>query len=64
MKNVDTLPKFSDFVNHDDCIGNITSDLSDQRLEVNKKLIFSTEKMKNSCNCIYDYAHSFSGEDF
>ena len=32
--------------------------------EVNKKQIFSSEKMRNSGNCIYDYGHSFFGEDF
>ena len=25
---------------------------------------FSTEKIRNSDNCIYDHAHSFFGEDF
>ena len=35
-----------------------------KRFEVNKKQIFSSEKMRNSGNCIYDYAHSFFGEDF
>ena len=35
-----------------------------KRFEVNKKQIFSSEKMRNSGNCIYDHAHSFSGEDF
>ena len=34
------------------------------KFAVNKKLIFSSEKMRNSGNCIYDYAHSFFGEDF
>ena len=29
-----------------------------------KKQIFSSEKMRNSGNYIYDYAHSFFGEDF
>ena len=31
--------------------------------EVSKKQIFSREKIRNSGNCIYDYAHSFFGED-
>ena len=31
--------------------------------EVSKKPIFSGEKNRNSSYCIYDYAHSFSGED-
>ena len=26
--------------------------------------MFSGGKMRNSGNCIYDYAHSFFGEDF
>ena len=29
-----------------------------KRLEVNKKQIFYSEKIRNSGNCIYDYAHS------
>ena len=29
---------------------------------VKKNRIFSSEKMRISGNCIYDYAHSFSGE--
>ena len=33
-------------------------------LLVNKKQIISDEKMRNSGNCIYDYAHSFIGEHF
>ena len=32
--------------------------------EVNKKWIISSEKIRNSGNNIYDYAHSFDGEDF
>ena len=32
--------------------------------EVNKEQIFCNEKMRNSGHCIYDYAHSFFGEDF
>ena len=35
-----------------------------KRLEVNKKQILSSEKMRNLDNCIYDYTHSFFGEDF
>ena len=35
-----------------------------KRFEVNKKQIYSTEKMRNSGNCIYAYALSFFGEDF
>ena len=29
-----------------------------------KKTIFSNDKMRNSGNCIHDYAHSYFGEDF
>ena len=29
-----------------------------KRFEDNKKQIFSSEKMRNSGNCVYDYAHS------
>ena len=36
----------------------------EKNFEVDKKQIFSSEKIKNSGNCIYDYAHSFFGEDF
>ena len=35
-----------------------------QRIEVNKKQIFSGKKIKNSGNGNYDYAHSCFGEDF
>ena len=36
-----------------------------KRFDVNnKKQIFSLEKIRNSVNCIYDYAHSFFGENF
>ena len=35
-----------------------------KRFEFNKKQIISSEKIKNSGNCIYDYVHSFFGEDF
>ena len=35
-----------------------------KRFEVNKKQIFFSEKMRNSDNCVYDYAHSFFGDDF
>ena len=38
--------------------------LFEKRLEVNKKQIFSNEKMRNSESCIYEYAHAFFGEDF
>ena len=39
------------------------SDLLKKRFEDIKKEIFSSEKMNNSGNCIYDYAHSFFVED-
>ena len=35
-----------------------------RRIEVIEKQIFSSEKMRSLSNCIYDYAHSFFGEDF
>ena len=34
-----------------------------QRKKKNKKQIFSSEKMRNSDNCSYDYVHSFFGEN-
>ena len=41
-----------------------TSFYSKNDLKVNKKHIFSTEKMRNAGNSIYEYAHMFYGEDF
>ena len=35
-----------------------------KRSEVNKKQIFTSKNMINSCNCIYDHAPSFFGDDF
>ena len=35
-----------------------------KRFEVNKNRFFSSEKMRNSGNCIYDYDHSISGDEF
>ena len=32
-----------------------------KRFEVNIKPIFTNEKMRNSDNCVYNYAHSFFG---
>ena len=65
------LPKFSDFINSDDCIEKITSksirlqpDFIFKILKLIKKLIIFSEKMRNSSNCIYDCGHSFFGEDF
>ena len=65
------LPKFSDFVNSEDCIGKITLEfIRPQPVSIKKniwsfkKQIFSIEKMRNSGNCVYDYAHSFFGDDF
>ena len=60
--STEILPKFGGFENFDDCIGNITS--KSIRLQLNKKLFFSSKKMRNSGNCIHDYAHSFIGKDF
>ena len=34
-----------------------------KRFEVNKKGIISSEKTRNLGNYVYDYAHSFFGED-
>ena len=67
---LEILPKFSDLVNFDYCIEKILSKSSDHNqflfkkiFENNKKQIFSSEKMRNSGNCIHDYAHSFLGQD-
>ena len=35
-----------------------------KRIEVNKKTNLSSEKLKNSGKCFYDYAHSFIRADF
>ena len=35
-----------------------------KRFELDKKQIFYSEIIRNYGNYIYDYAHSFSGEDF
>ena len=35
-----------------------------KRFQVNKKQIFSSKKMRNAGNCIYDDALSFFGEKF
>ena len=35
-----------------------------KKIKVNKKQNFSSEKIKNSGICIYDYAEPFFGEDF
>ena len=67
----ETHLKFNDSVNSDGCIGKISSKsirlqpvLLKKNFEDNKKQIFSCKKMRNSDNSIYDYAHSFFGEDF
>ena len=49
------------------CIGKITANLSDynqfllqkKKIVVNRNYIFSSEKIRNSGNCIYDNVHSF-----
>ena len=64
--------KFSDFVNSDDPIGKITSKsirlhpvfIQKKILSLEKTDFFLVKKMRNSGICIYDYAHSFFGEDF
>ena len=35
-----------------------------KNLNLIKKGIISSEKLRNSCNYIYDYAHSVFGKDF
>ena len=35
-----------------------------KKIEVNQNQNFSSEKMRNLGNCIYDYTHSFIGEYF
>ena len=67
----DILSKVSDFVNSDYYIGKITSKSirlqpvfnlkKDLKLKITD---FSCEKIRNSSNYIYNYAHSFFGEDF
>ena len=60
----------SDFVNFDDCIGKITSKflflvlIKKKDLKLIKNRFHQSEKIKNVGNWIYDYAHSFFGEDF
>ena len=64
------LPKFSDFINSDDCIGKI--ELKSVRqypvffydLNLINKGIMSAENMRNSGNYNYDYAQSFFAKDF
>ena len=65
--------KFSDYVNSDDCMHRknrikiyptTTSFYSKKDLKLIKNRFFSSEKMRNIGNCIYDYAYSFFGEDF
>ena len=66
------LPKFSDFVNSDDCIEKKTHEnLSDYNqfllilfCMLIKKQIFYCEKMRNSGNSYSDYGHLFFGKDF
>ena len=62
------ITKFSYFVNSD---YNQTITISDYNqflfkkiFEVDKKHIISSEKLRKSGNCIYDYAHSLFKEDF
>ena len=62
------LPNFIDFVISDDSekshqnLSDYNQLLVKKRFEVNKKHIFSSEKIRNSG--IYDYAHAFFGEYF
>ena len=56
---------FSDFVNSDDCIGKSHQNLSEyNQFLFKKRFEVDGEKMRNSGNLFYDYAHSFFGEDF
>ena len=54
------LPQFSDFVNSNHCIGKITSKciqlLLKKTFQVDEKQIFSSEKIRNLGNFIYEYA--------
>ena len=58
-------------MNTDDCIRKMYLKIYQSKirfyskidLKLIKKQIFSCEKMRNSGNYIYDYAHSFFGED-
>ena len=69
---LEILSKFSDLFKfrwlhrrkHIEIFQITTSFLLEKRFRVNKKNIFSIEKLRNSGNCIYDYSHSFFGEDF
>ena len=65
------LPKFSDLINSDDCIGKMISKsmrlysfLLKKRIELNKKGNISSEKIRNSGNYNYDYHHSLFWKDF
>ena len=69
------LPKFSDFINCNDCIKQTKSKsirlypvFIQKRLWINRfsleKYIFSGKKKRNWGSYISDYAHSFFGEDF
>ena len=70
QKKIKLFPKFSDFIISDDCIEKIASKsirLYPVFIEKNvnlKKGIISNEKMRNSGNYIYDYAHYFFRTDF
>ena len=62
---------FSFFIKSDNCIGKMTSKsirlqpvyIKRERSEVNNKQIFLVHEEMVFMNCIYDYAHSFFGED-
>ena len=69
---IEIFPTFNDFVNSSDCTGKIISKsirlqpvFNQKRFQVDKKhFFFLVKKLEISGNCIYDYAHSFFGEDF
>ena len=60
------LPKLTDFINSDDCIRKITlySVVIKKIFQFDKNRIIFSDKMRNSSNYTYDYAHSFLGNDF
>ena len=69
---LEILSRFSDFVNSDDCIRKnhiqiyqtTTSFYEKKNLKYIKNKFYSSEKLKNSGNFIYEYAYSLFGQDF
>ena len=66
------LPKFKDLINSDDCIGKITLKsirlypvfIKKKDLNLIRKGITCSGKMRNSGNYNYDYVHSYLGKYF